>query len=309
MKRPLVSVVLPTYNRAWCIEKAVRSVLSQTLTDFELVIVDNNSNDDTLEIIGRIDDSRVRTLQIDNGGVIAKWRNIGIENAGGKYVAFLDSDDLWKAEKLQICVSRLESGMDICYHQMSEIGNKKAITFIRSLGRPVLNDLLANGNAIATSSVVVSRELLMEIGMFSEDESLVAIEDYDAWVRLSKVTNRFDYVECVLGEYMIGADGLLGGSDSRKRRRMALEGIRKEHSELHQSILGYTPGWLVNALARHYVRISLKTATRLNASCLLSRASLAYKAKAVALQGLAILQYAKTRASGAYQSILGVRVK
>ena len=303
-RSPLVSVIVPTYNRAWCIERAIDSILSQTYKSFEIVVVDNRSTDDTVARLDRFRDSRIRVIEINNGGIVAMSRNTGIGYAKGKYIAFLDSDDVWFPEKLQRCVSKLEGGADICFHWMSEMGGKKPMSLTRKLRKPILHDLVANGNAVATSSVVVSRKAFLEIGMFSEDRDLIAIEDYDAWVRLSQITENFECIECLLGEYSLGADGLLGGSEGSKRRLTTLEGIRRKHSGLHKSILGYTPGWLLNALAKQYLAVDIRKATSCNIECLRSRASIIVKTKACAIQGLAVFYCIRTVASQAYRQLL-----
>ena len=302
---PLVSVIVPTYNRAWCIERTIRSILSQSYKDFELIVVDNRSTDGTVDRINRINDSRIRIVEISNGGIVAKSRNTGIRHSHGKYIAFLDSDDIWHPEKLERCVGKLESGADICFHWMSEIGNEKPMDLTRRLTKPILHDLIANGNAVATSSVVVSRKAFIEIGMFSEDRDLIAIEDYDAWVRLSRVTERFECIECILGGYTIGVDGLLGGSESSTRRRKALEGIKNKHYMLHKSVLGYTPGWLLNALARQYLAVSLRKATSYNIECIRSKASMSAKTKAATIQALVLFYYARAITLKAYMLLKG----
>ena len=303
---PLVSIIVPTYNRAWCIERAIKSILSQTYERFELIVVDNGSTDDTVAKINSFNDKRTRIIEIKNGGIVAKSRNRGIQCSKGKYIAFLDSDDVWHPEKLQRSVSELEGGADICFHWMSEIGSEKPMCLTRRLRKPILHDLIANGNAVATSSVVVARRAFLEIGMFSEDRDLIAIEDYDAWVRLSRITEGFECIEEVLGGYTLGADGLLGGSESNTRRRLALEGIREKHSILHKSVLGYTPGWLLNALAKHYLSVSPKTSTSYNMECLRSKASLSAKAKACVLQVIVLFCYIRTVASRAYRLLRGI---
>lgn len=308
MRKALVSVVLPTYNRAWCIERAVKSVLNQSYEHLELIVVDNQSVDDTVARVQRFEDSRIRIIQLSNSGIIAISRNAGIRCSQGKYIAFLDSDDIWEPQKLQICVSHLDAGADLCFHWMSDIGSNKPIALSRSLTKPILRDLIVNGNAIATSSVVVSRKLFGEIGMFSEDKALVAIEDYDAWVRLSRVTESFVCVECVLGRYTLGIDGLLGGPNTNERRRLTLEAIRERHHDLHQAVLGYTPGWLLNALAKHYLSISLRTATSYNVECLLSQETLTIKAKALLIEAAALLYYLKKRLGKPYRALLKSRI-
>lgn len=107
IKIPLVSVIVTTYNRKELLKETIDSILSQTFTDFELIVVDNYSNYDFIEYIKSFNDLRIRPFQNQNNGIIAINRNIGINNARGEYIAFCDDDDLWKPNKLKIQYSFL----------------------------------------------------------------------------------------------------------------------------------------------------------------------------------------------------------
>ena len=100
-EQPLVSVIMPTYNHAKFIAKAIESVLSQTSQNLELIIIDNYSEDDTGEIVASCEDDRIIYLKFRNNGIIAASRNHGIKHSHGEYIAFLDSDDLWHKQKLE----------------------------------------------------------------------------------------------------------------------------------------------------------------------------------------------------------------
>lgn len=99
---PLVSIVIPTYNRANLVGESIRSVLNQTYTNWELIIIDDGSQDNTLEIVSAFVDSRIRYFFIEHCGIFGKVRNEGLKISKGDYVAFLDSDDLWSPDKLEI---------------------------------------------------------------------------------------------------------------------------------------------------------------------------------------------------------------
>lgn len=120
----LVSVVLPTFNRAYCLERAIRSVLSQTYANLELLVIDDGSTDSTEEICTQIArrDRRLRYLQQANGGVAAA-RNLGLEHAIGEYVAFLDSDDWWRPFKLELQLEVMQSFDDVglCWTDMTSV--------------------------------------------------------------------------------------------------------------------------------------------------------------------------------------------
>src|SRR5437764_15240818 len=101
---PKVSVIVPTYNQAGFLREAIRSVMAQTEPDWEMIVVNNQSTDDTAEVVRSFQDPRIRLFDIQNGGVIAKSRNRGLAEARSLFVAFLDSDDTWYAEKLAKCL-------------------------------------------------------------------------------------------------------------------------------------------------------------------------------------------------------------
>jgi glycosyltransferase involved in cell wall biosynthesis len=182
-KHPPVSVVIPTFNRAWILPEAVASVLSQTFENFELIVVDDGSTDGTLSLLENVKD--IRVVAQENKGVSAA-RNSGIEAAAGDYLAFLDSDDLWLPEKLasQMAFFKAHPESMICQTQEIWIRNGKRINprerhrkasgmfFERSLELCL----------VSPSAVVIRRNLLEAVGRF--DEALPACEDYDLWLRI-----------------------------------------------------------------------------------------------------------------------------
>ena len=100
-KYPNVSVIIPTYNRGYCIQRCINSVIKQTFKNLELIIVDNYSSDNTFNLISDFDDERIKYFLFKNNNIIAKSRNYGLSKANGQYIAFLDSDDWWKSRKLE----------------------------------------------------------------------------------------------------------------------------------------------------------------------------------------------------------------
>ena len=121
----LVSVIIPTFNRSYCIKKAIDSVLSQTFKDFELIIIDNYSTDETEEIISGYKNEKIIYEKFNNNGVIASSRNRGINLSKSKYIAFLDSDDWWKKNKLKLSIQFLENGYDFVCHGLEIIRTNK----------------------------------------------------------------------------------------------------------------------------------------------------------------------------------------
>lgn len=209
---PVVSVVIPTYNRARDLARALDSIRSQTFPHWEALVVDNHSQDDTAAVVEELGDIRIRLFTIRNEGVIAASRNLGIQHSRGKYIAFLDSDDAWHPEKLERSLKLFEQGHDVTYHDMAiwikgwaPMAEKVYKT--RSLISPVFRDLLVRGNALPTSSVIVRKDLLEKANGFREDLDIIAGEDYDLWLRLSQITERFGRVEGALGMLTRNGDG------------------------------------------------------------------------------------------------------
>jgi len=210
---PLVSVVIPTYNRATDLKRALTSVLRQTWQHWEALVVDNHSTDNTREVLESFQDRRIRLVSVHNKGVIAISRNFGVANSTGSYLAFLDSDDWWTPTKLADSVQRCEAGADLVYHDLYLVWSRRQRIYwrrrrTRALSAPAYDDLILKGNAICNSSVVVRRDVFARIGGFSEDPSLVAWEDYDAWLRIAKITERFERLARPLGYYWIGGGNM-----------------------------------------------------------------------------------------------------
>jgi glycosyltransferase involved in cell wall biosynthesis len=203
---PLVSVVIPTYNHARYLGRALQSVIDQTYTNWEAIIIDNHSTDNTDEVVASFVDSRITYLKIHNNGVIAASRNAGIRLAKGEWIAFLDSDDWWTADKLQVCFDSINYKVDFIYHDLEIVSDQPRIfrrktIKSRQVKTPVLMDLLLKGNPIANSSVVVRRHLLEKIGGIDEQVEMIAAEDYNAWLRIAQQTELFIYLPYKLGYY------------------------------------------------------------------------------------------------------------
>ena len=124
---PIVSVVIPTYNRELFLSRALISVVDQSFTRWEAIVVDNHSQDNTDEVIQNFKDSRIKLFKIHNRGVIAASRNLGVRAACGEWIAFLDSDDWWSPIKLERSLQFLNSGADIVYHDLFIVKNEKQL--------------------------------------------------------------------------------------------------------------------------------------------------------------------------------------
>jgi glycosyltransferase involved in cell wall biosynthesis len=207
-KAPLITVVIPTYNHALYLRSAIKSVLNQTYTNWEIIVVDNYSTDETDKVLAEFSNLPMNTFKVNNHGTIAISRNIGCAHAKGEWIAFLDSDDYWTDDKLHICSKYLAPGVDLIYHDLKIFNeslklqkNRKIKS--RQLKRPVTIDLLLKGNTIATSSVMVRKTALDAVGGMNETPELIGTEDYNTWLKISKQTEGFKHVGKALGFYRL----------------------------------------------------------------------------------------------------------
>jgi glycosyltransferase involved in cell wall biosynthesis len=253
MSGRLVSIVIPTYNAAHLLVRALQSVIDQTYQNWEALVIDNHSSDNTDEVVLGFRDSRIRLLKVRNEGVIAVSRNLGIRESIGHWVAVLDADDWWKSDKLELSVDALSKGADIVYHDLLRTGPQPLNLFARRVIRsrkllpPVYDDLVNFGNALLNSSVVVCRELLLNVGGLSENPRLVAAEDFECWLRVARLTDRFYRIPGAHGCYWIGN----ANTSSSGRTLVCLSELRDHCLMSSESgVERYSPSWLSFALAK-----------------------------------------------------------
>jgi glycosyltransferase involved in cell wall biosynthesis len=192
MARPLVSIVMPTFNRQAFLPSTVQTVMEQTLQDWELIIADDGSDAPVLEYLASLEnDRRVRLLRLPHSGNPGVSRNAGIAAARATFVAFMDSDDLWAAHKLERQLAQLAAEPDRawCYSAFAVVdGNNVPPASERN--RPwtphsghIFAEIVRCTASICTPSVVVRKELLTKVGAF--DPTIDVAEDYDLWMRLA----------------------------------------------------------------------------------------------------------------------------
>lgn len=195
-----VSVIVTTYNRKEFLEETLTSVLNQSFKDFEIIVVDNNSDYDFLKFIESFKDSRLQAYQNDNSGIIALNRNLGIRKARGKYIAFCDDDDTWVFDKLESQLKYLEqTQVDLVYSNTKLIFENGTEKLTRYKNIDSLNKLL-NQNHITLSSVIVKNFGGL---FFNEDQDFITVEDYELWIRLMKQGLNFKFIEKPLVNYRV----------------------------------------------------------------------------------------------------------
>lgn len=182
MDEPFFSIVIPTFNRSAFILTAIRSVLAQTFSDLEAVVVDDGSTDNTEEVVRTIMDSRVRYFRKDNAERGAA-RNFGVNVSRGRYVNFLDSDDVLHPHHLQTAYDFVRRNEVDVFHLGYDIRRPDG-TVVRSVGRmDSINERILSGNVLSCNGVVARKEVLMQ-NPFNETRTLSSLEDWELWIRL-----------------------------------------------------------------------------------------------------------------------------
>lgn len=187
---PRVSVVVGAYNCGEFIQEAITSVINQTFRDWELIVVDDGSSDDTCEKIKSINDKRIRLIELGkNSGLPAVPRNVGIRAARGEFIAFLDGDDIWLPEKLEKQLSVIEKDKDIFLVYAKCLVQQDGKLIYISPDKPksgyVFNDLFLAYNIFPCMTVMIRNRRKPIPYFFDESAELKAVEDYDLWLRIA----------------------------------------------------------------------------------------------------------------------------
>ena len=202
---PLVSVIIPKYNRCATLPRCIQSVMEQSFKDFEIVIINDGSTDQTAQFLTSIKEKRIRSINLpkNRGGNYA--RNKGVDESRGKLLAFCDDDDIWMPDKIKQQIDMMQSqNIDLCYAGVNSYTNEDK--FIRyTFHRPKYNNLhkaIMDDNFIgAISSVVVKKSMVTSINGF--DPSLPALQDWDLFIKLLKNNCRVLGIDNPLVKYFV----------------------------------------------------------------------------------------------------------
>jgi teichuronic acid biosynthesis glycosyltransferase TuaG len=210
MSDDLVSIIMPAYNAEKYIAASIESVLAQTFSDWELIVVDDGSTDSTATVVQEFatSDPRVRYIFQENGR-LGKARNTGISNSTGRLIAFLDSDDLWLPTKLEVQTRAMaENNADVVYSKSyvfcDENIDDETQTLPSSAGKfsgPDFFDSLIRYPQIPVLTVLFKRSALDRVGLFEEGKAYHGCEDYDLWLRLARAGLVFYGMPDVLARY------------------------------------------------------------------------------------------------------------
>lgn len=224
---PLISVVIPVYNRCEELRRALVSLARQTCRNFEVIVCDDGSTDDIRGVVeGFVDQIDLHYQRIENSGGPARPRNVAIRVARGEWISFLDSDDWWDDNRVEVIITELHNDIDFLYHKLrvvnaSDLSREPERRTV--IGEPLRCEALRHmalfGNPVPNSAAVVRRSLLEKIGGICEDKEIVAVEDFDTWLRLLEAGAKIHYLNRILGSYFVGEDGISAISLSHIERQ------------------------------------------------------------------------------------------
>ena len=260
MNNPFFTVVIPLYNKEKYIKRTLDSILNQTFTDYEIIIVDDGSKDQSCKIVESIIDPRIRLIRQDNGGP-SKARNRGIKEAKGQFIAFLDADDEWLPEKLEKQYKLHSKNPEVvwsCSGYRVVGGMREQIV---SYGKEGILadaiDAIVYGLSIWTSTVVIQKDVFKnERLLFNEEIS--RSEDIEVWYKMACLYPKIGYIEEKLAIYNVKVDGSLTGTAMKKEdfstlslaTRIEEELISidpKRKQKLEKKIDDLIQGWIIGA--------------------------------------------------------------
>ncbi|MFH1359470.1 MAG: glycosyltransferase [Candidatus Omnitrophota bacterium] len=207
MSIPLVSIIIPSFNRAKLLQRAIQSVLRQTYQNFEVIVVDDASTDHTREVVLGFSDPRLRYIRNEKNLKGPRSRNIGIKQARGEYISLLDDDDEFLPEKIEKEVNKFrdapeEVGVVYCGH--SFVVNNKIAKIMLPQYRGDVSEITWRHPVLSLPAALIKKKCFEKSGLF--DETFVSCQDWDLWIRVAQHC-RFDYInESLLNVYMHGGE-------------------------------------------------------------------------------------------------------
>lgn len=225
---PFFSIVIPTYNRASTLKLTLDSVVAQTYTDFEVLVMDDGSTDNTEAVVESYLDPRIRYEWGPNSGGPATPRNRGIDAARADWICFLDADDLWYKGKLKRVAEVIETTLSldlVCHNErMSVLATAKKTPLHYGPFEPNFYQVMLRlGNRVSTSAVTVRRDFLNRHGLrFNQSSDYVIVEDYDMWLQVAFYGGVFHFIADYLGEYIIAGDNISSNSQRIQNNHLVL---------------------------------------------------------------------------------------
>lgn len=275
----MISVVIPVYNRPEELARALNSLTRQTNRTFEVLVCDDGSDKDVKSVAASfMTQLNLRYLTNIHSGTPSLPRNIGIANASGEWVSFLDSDDWWSPKRIEVVSSVLSKGVDILYHPLKVArAHSSILAFPKYVGRPIYKepfaDMLSRGNPIPLSASIVRRSLL-ENRFFQLGLSSLSFEDLDIWLSLARAGAKFIFINRPLGYYWVGSNNISSANDAQIYRLRGIYlkhtiNISKELTYWAHSFNNYVEATYLIKLKRPRAALSaLRKANKLRYACL-----------------------------------------
>jgi glycosyltransferase involved in cell wall biosynthesis len=222
----LFSIVIPTFNQGSLLKKCIKSILAQSYKNYEIIVIDNHSSDNTKKIISEFK-KKIIYKKIRNKGVIAKSRNLGIKLAKGKWIAFLDSDDQWFSTKLEKA-NRLIKEKDFevfCNAEFFEKNNKVKLNIPGPFEKNFYKQMLIKGNRLSTSASIVNRNYIIKNKiLFAEPKKFISCEDYFFFLELARKNANFYFHNEPLGKHLMHNKSV--SADNVKHAKAEIEVIK-----------------------------------------------------------------------------------
>jgi len=202
---PIVSIIVPTYNRSNLVVRAIKSVLAQSFADFEVIVVDDASTDDTQQRIAELKDPRIKIIRHEKNKGAPAARNSGIKASQGEYIGFLDDDDEWLPDKLEKQLQLFETSGNEAgliysgFYFVSDRNNRILSNITPNKKGNLYSDLLRR-NILGSPTPLIKRYCFDKVGLF--DETLPSCQDWDMWIRISKFY-KFDFVSDALSKVYV----------------------------------------------------------------------------------------------------------
>lgn len=227
----MVSVIIPAYNRENTIERAVMSVLNQTYKDLELIVVDDCSKDNTVEVLKSIKDDRLKIIELEKNSGACVARNVGIENAQGDYIAFQDSDDEWLLDKLEKQMAIFEKEkVDLVFCAFNRFGLGEDLTYPKLPEGIVERKVLLEDSRISTQTLIGKKECFENIKF---DPEMPRLQDYDITIRLSK-KYRIYFVNQPLVNMYVQNDSISKNNDKLLKAESMILSKYKDDAEKYE---------------------------------------------------------------------------
>jgi|TARA_B110000027_G_scaffold70141_1_gene74984 teichuronic acid biosynthesis glycosyltransferase TuaG len=232
MKKILFSIIITSHNARHYIDKTIRSVTKQNFKNYEIILVDDCSNDGTIDLVKKNYNNQIKifTTKTNFGGP-AKSRNIGINESNGSWISFLDADDFWFQNRLSFFNKLIfyNPGFEVfCSNEIliNKINKRKKVINHGPFSVNFFEDLLIKGNRLSPSASLVKKDFLVKNNItFDTNQNLIGVEDYDFWLNLSKNKAKFFFTPTILNAYVIHDQNIT--NNSKKHLENTLHVIEK----------------------------------------------------------------------------------